>query len=131
MPRISIYLPFEVVGRVLGGVVQGVAGGIQVIGEALTADDIPPPAAGPPGPMPTPISNPMPPEDPVAPSAPPRAVRPAPDQYREVIVQPGEYLVDIASRELGRADRWREIAALNQIFDTKTIQAGQVLLLPD
>lgn len=128
MPKIDLFLPFDVVGRVLGGIARGVAGGVQVIGEAISPDEIPQPV-GEPQPMPTPIANPLPPAELV--TAPPMAVRPGPDQYREHVVQPGEYLVDIAARELGRADRWREIAALNQIVDTKTVQVGQVLLLPD
>lgn len=134
MGKVTIFLPFEVVGRILGGVVQGVVGGVQVVAEAMRPDEIPPPAPEqlqeiPPGqaqqPMPTPISNPIPPV------GVPRATRPSPDQYREVVVEPGEYLVDIASRELGRADRWREIAALNQIEDTRLVKAGQTLLLPE
>jgi hypothetical protein len=42
----------------------------------------------------------------------------------------GEDLLSIAARELGDADRWVEIAALNGIRDPRAIAVGQVLRLP-
>jgi len=52
-----------------------------------------------------------------------------------VTVQPayfgaGEDLLSIAARELGDADRWVEIAELNQLRDPRSITPGQVLRLP-
>jgi hypothetical protein len=42
----------------------------------------------------------------------------------------GEDLLTIAARELGDADRWVEIAALNNLRDPRSISEGQVLRLP-
>jgi hypothetical protein len=42
----------------------------------------------------------------------------------------GEDLLTIAARELGDADRWVEIAELNDIRDPRTVLPGQVLRLP-
>jgi hypothetical protein len=42
----------------------------------------------------------------------------------------GEDLLSIAARELGDADRWVEIAALNGIRDPRSIAPGQPLRLP-
>jgi hypothetical protein len=42
----------------------------------------------------------------------------------------GESLAAIAARELGDADRWVEIAELNDIRDPRSIAPGQVLRLP-
>lgn len=42
----------------------------------------------------------------------------------------GEDLLTIAARELGDADRWVEIAALNGLRDPRSIRVGQVLRLP-
>jgi hypothetical protein len=42
----------------------------------------------------------------------------------------GEDLLSIAARELGDADRWIEIAQLNNLRDPRAIQPGQVLRLP-
>jgi nucleoid-associated protein YgaU len=131
-PKISIFLPFEALGRVVGGTIRAVGDGVHVVADALSPQDIPPPAT---------VSNVqvLPEEQPVPPAPgpeerevdPPRAQRPMAHAYREYTVQPGEYLVDIAARELGRAARWPEIAALNQIEDTRNVKAGQTLLLPD
>ena len=49
---------------------------------------------------------------------------------RSVAGEPGEDLLSIAARELGDADRWTEIAALNGIRDPRTIKLGQVIRLP-
>jgi nucleoid-associated protein YgaU len=43
---------------------------------------------------------------------------------------PGEDLLSIAARELGDAERWREIADLNGIRDPRSITLGQVVRLP-
>ena len=45
-------------------------------------------------------------------------------------VPDGEDLLTIAARELGDADRWVEIAALNGIRDPRSIVTGQVIVLP-
>lgn len=42
----------------------------------------------------------------------------------------GDDLLTIAARELGDADRWVEIAALNGLRDPRAIRPGQVLRLP-
>jgi len=42
----------------------------------------------------------------------------------------GEDLLSIAARELGDANRWMEIAALNGIRDPRSIEPGQVIRLP-
>ena len=42
----------------------------------------------------------------------------------------GEDLLTIAARELGSADRWLEIAQLNDLRDPRAITPGQVLRLP-
>jgi LysM domain len=43
---------------------------------------------------------------------------------------PATDLLTIAARELGDADRWVEIAALNGIRDPRSLQPGQVIRLP-
>jgi LysM repeat protein len=48
----------------------------------------------------------------------------------EYVVQPGDTLRLIASRRLGSASRWTEIAALNRLADPQSIYVGQKLLLP-
>jgi len=50
---------------------------------------------------------------------------------KEVVVQSGETLSDIAARELGDSSRFSEIAVLNGIADPDLIFPGQVLRIPD
>lgn len=45
-------------------------------------------------------------------------------------VRAGDTLTSIAARQLGNANRWREIAKLNNIRDPRSIRPGQVLKLP-
>ena len=45
------------------------------------------------------------------------------------IVQPGDSLSQIATRELGNADAWREVCELNNLADCDRISTGQVLQL--
>ncbi|MHC5067528.1 MAG: LysM peptidoglycan-binding domain-containing protein, partial [Planctomycetota bacterium] len=45
-------------------------------------------------------------------------------------VQTGEYLSDISKRHYGTTQRWREIAAANDIRDARKIRVGQKLLIP-
>ena len=60
----------------------------------------------------------------------PPATRPA-EVGRVYVVQEGDELWDIAERELGSGERWREIVALSpDIVDSFTLTAGQVLTLP-
>jgi len=42
----------------------------------------------------------------------------------------GETLLTIAARELGDANRWTEIAALNGMRDPRAVKTGQVLRMP-
>lgn len=45
-------------------------------------------------------------------------------------VKRGDTLSSIAAQKLGRADRWREIADLNNIRDPRNIKVGRVIKLP-
>jgi hypothetical protein len=49
----------------------------------------------------------------------------------DYIVQHGDTLIQIAWRQLGRADRWPEIARLNHLRNPNLILIGQRLVLPD
>lgn len=51
-------------------------------------------------------------------------------QPRIYIVKKGETLTSIAAHQLGNANRWQEIAAMNNIRDPKRIQINQRLTLP-
>lgn len=51
-------------------------------------------------------------------------------QTRTCTVQAQDTLSQIAARELGKADRWPEIAKLNGISDPRKIRLGQTLILP-
>jgi nucleoid-associated protein YgaU len=42
----------------------------------------------------------------------------------------GDTLSEIASRKLGNANRWKEIAKINNIRDPTNIRVGQRLRLP-
>lgn len=44
-------------------------------------------------------------------------------------VKSGDYLIKICKQELGNANKWREIAALNNLADPNKIYPGQVLKL--
>ncbi len=55
---------------------------------------------------------------------------PAKVRGRECKVKPSDTLTKIAARELGDANRWREIAKLNKIDNPRQIREGQHLLLP-
>ncbi len=59
------------------------------------------------------------------------STRPATTGPRQTTVQTGETLSHVAQRELGRASRWREIAALNPEIDPNRVVVGQVLRLPE
>jgi hypothetical protein len=54
----------------------------------------------------------------------------APLRAAEVVVRRGDTLARLASRHLGDADRWRELAALNGIERPEDLQEGMVLTLP-
>lgn len=49
---------------------------------------------------------------------------------RTYTVKRGDSLGSIASRQLGNASRWEEIAKLNNVIDPRLVRAGQVLRLP-
>lgn len=49
---------------------------------------------------------------------------------KKYTVKRGDSLSSIAARKLGKASRWKEIAKLNHIRDSKGIKPGQVLKLP-
>lgn len=120
MPKISLYLPFEVVGRVLGGVVHGIGDGIHVLADAVTPD----------APVQASDIQVLPEVDQGMGDQSPQSLPPLPLGPRSYIVRDGEYLSDIAARELGRADRWREIMSLNNLADSRKIKAGDTILLP-
>ncbi len=74
-----------------------------------------PPAQAPPAPTPKPTTpTPKPPNI----------------QAKTYQVQPGDSLIRIAQTTLGDGNRWREIAKLNNITNTRDIRVGQVLKLP-
>jgi len=75
--------------------------------------------------LPTSVQAPQP-QPPVSVQA-PQPQPPAPATYT---VQSGDYLYAIAAKELGDANRWTEIASLNNISAPYTIYSGQVLKLP-
>ena len=45
-------------------------------------------------------------------------------------IQKGDSLAGIATRCLGKAARWKELAQLNQIKDPASLKVGQILLIP-
>ncbi len=49
---------------------------------------------------------------------------------RSYQVQRGDTLIKIAQKTLGNGDRWREIALLNNIVDTRDLQVGMTLKIP-
>lgn len=49
---------------------------------------------------------------------------------RTYAVKKGDTLSSIAARKLGNANRWRDIADLNNIRDPRNIKIGQVIRLP-
>jgi nucleoid-associated protein YgaU len=66
-----------------------------------------------------------------APPAPgPAAARSAAAEIRYYTVQDGDILEEIARRELGRRDRWREIEALNPGVEERNLKLGTRLRLP-
>lgn len=89
----------------------------------------PQPAAPPAPPAPPAQEQPKAPTVPPAPPAPPASSKP---DTRSYTVQKGDSLSKIAKRELGSANRWREIFELNKdaIQDPNRIFPGQVLKLP-
>lgn len=46
------------------------------------------------------------------------------------VVKAGEHLGEIAARQLGDAQRWREIAELNNMRDPKSVKKGQRIRMP-
>jgi hypothetical protein len=50
--------------------------------------------------------------------------------HKPYTVREGDTLSKIASRRLGRADRWKEIAKLNKLRDPRNIHVGQRLKMP-
>ncbi len=82
-------------------------------------------------------------QQPSAPSQPtpeaPSPTQPAPSRpetgsssqtSRSYQVQSGDTLIKIAQKTLGNGDRWREIALLNNIVDTRDLQVGMTLKIP-
>lgn len=63
-------------------------------------------------------------------AAPQPAPAPPPDEMREIVVQSGETLSQIAQRELGTVKRVPEILEINGIEDPDAIRAGATLKLP-
>lgn len=102
MGKIVLFVPFEAVGKLLGGIAKGVSNGFEVVADAITPDDDQPPI-----------------------------LYPKQSSPRTYVVQDGDTLLDIASSELGKGYRWREIASLNDIEDSRLIQPGQRLRLPE
>ena len=47
------------------------------------------------------------------------------------IVQPGDTLATIAEQALGSADRWQELAQLNQLPHPHLLMPGMMLQIPD
>lgn len=58
---------------------------------------------------------------------------PVPEWPKQVVVQKGEWIYDIARREYGSAFAWRKIYNANQdkIANPDIIYPGQVLVLPE
>lgn len=56
---------------------------------------------------------------------------PQPQAQGAYTVRRGDNLSKIAQRELGDANRWREIAAANRLRDPNVIRPGQKLVIPD
>ena len=50
---------------------------------------------------------------------------------RSIRMRQNETLSQIALRELGDKDRWRELLVLNDLKDARTLRVGQLLYLPD
>lgn len=111
MTKVVVFLPFEAVGAVLGGVVRAVSNGLEVVADAVT-----------PGPPPPPLDFPDPGAAVASSPAPPR---------RSHVMAEGETLIHVARTELGDPARWPEIMSLNNIADSRKILAGQTVYLPD
>lgn len=52
-------------------------------------------------------------------------------KYERYTVKKGDTLKKIAKRKLGNANRWRELARLNQVRDGNHLIQGTVLLIPE
>jgi len=63
-------------------------------------------------------------------SQPQSSPAPTPAPATTYTVKSGDYLYAIAAQQLGDANRWTEIASLNNISAPYTIYSGQVLKLP-
>jgi nucleoid-associated protein YgaU len=50
---------------------------------------------------------------------------------RSVRLRQSETLSQVALRELGDKDRWRELLVLNQLEDERSVRVGQLIYLPD
>jgi hypothetical protein len=50
---------------------------------------------------------------------------------RSIRMRQNETLSQIALRELGDKDRWRELLVLNKLKDARTLKVGKLLYLPD
>ncbi len=80
-----------------------------------------------PAPGPDPFAAKGPTPEPVPPPVAPAPVEPA---FREYEVRSGDSFYRIAERELGAANRYKEIAALNPTVDPARLRLGQKLRLP-
>lgn len=88
---------------------------------------VPTAASADPGPPPRTISAPAEPEAVATVTSPGESSTPS----RSYLVREGDELWNIAQRELGNGERWREIVALNpSMSDTYKLSAGQQLALP-
>lgn len=116
--------PSAPVGGNYGGVLAAESNGASAQPNALPAD----PALITPAPVVDPNAQPLVAANPLLAPAP--VNESAPEAKASYRVRAGDTLSSIARRELGNADRWREIAKANPAVDPNRLKVGQALTLP-